>query len=945
MKLPARWFALCVVVAVPSVGDAATIRVPQDAATIQNGLDLVSEGDTVLVAPGTYSDTVTRQIDAYTYSFCAQIPPNVVLRSEAGPEQTTIHIPFPTASPLSFAVMAYSEDWFKPVALEGFTITADVGATGGLRTKYAKLTIKDCIFEGIQAGEDDGHRRGGAISAETSDLLVQSTVFRDCHADEGGAAYVEMFSQEFRVRFEYCEFLGCSGGACIHFHAPSSFSLVASVDYVGCRFEDNEGGGILVSAFGNHGFFGGSYLSVSDCDFLATEGGPAVSANNLTSVWAVGNRLTENSVPLRIVGSLAAITEATVQRNIIRQSTEPLEWTIAHGVLHENIFVNCTGVLASAAKFKLIPGGAEPTCNVNAFGNLVLRSGPAPLFIVDDVNGFDSSCNVDWENTGDAANVPGFIPIDPQFCDFESGSFAVAESSPCLIENSVLCPSNALLEVGCLDRGSTTIGFLTEPPGLAVTVSNVTRSTPMLHSGLPGDEVVISAPSEQPNGPGQRYVWTSWDDGQSNEHEIVIGETTSITTAAFTPQVLLTTLASSGGEAFPSEEWHFLGESAVITATAGPHHQFVQWEGIGQWSYEGPDNPATVLMNGPITETAIFSANQYPVTMIAGAGGTVTPESGAFPALSEVEIRALPDQIHTFAGWIGTGPGSYTGADPVATISVEGAIEQHAYFMPVYAGYDFTISTSDVDPHQNVASPLENWRQVYLWATCLDRGLAAFEAEVSSELTLTSFFPLNGVLNAGIDKHLLLAIPNCPSGTDANSLLGYWYVNDTGGSVCLIPSTETGNLAAVDCDTPNSHLWVNPVVTGFTSSAAEPCVTGTNGCMIPSTDPEDPDDATDTPESPIWVTSFAPPRPNPFGRTVDLSFVLEREAAVQLDLFDVQGRRVRNLCNAPYAVGSHAVSWDGRDDAGVSVPSGIFFARFQAGDFVQVRKLVRIESR
>jgi flagellar hook assembly protein FlgD len=76
-----------------------------------------------------------------------------------------------------------------------------------------------------------------------------------------------------------------------------------------------------------------------------------------------------------------------------------------------------------------------------------------------------------------------------------------------------------------------------------------------------------------------------------------------------------------------------------------------------------------------------------------------------------------------------------------------------------------------------------------------------------------------------------------------------------------------------------------------------------------------------------------------------MSFVLERDAAVRLDLFDVQGRRVRKLCDASYGMGAHSITWDGRDDGGVMVPSGVFFARFETGAFVQVRKLVRLEGR
>ncbi|MGQ0723160.1 MAG: GDSL-type esterase/lipase family protein [Candidatus Eiseniibacteriota bacterium] len=67
--------------------------------------------------------------------------------------------------------------------------------------------------------------------------------------------------------------------------------------------------------------------------------------------------------------------------------------------------------------------------------------------------------------------------------------------------------------------------------------------------------------------------------------------------------------------------------------------------------------------------------------------------------------------------------------------------------------------------------------------------------------------------------------------------------------------------------------------------------------------------------------------PNPFRGTTMLSFDLAAGAAVQIDIVDVRGRRVRSA-QAPawLAPGRHARAWDGRDDAGRAVAGGMYFA-------------------
>jgi flagellar hook assembly protein FlgD len=59
--------------------------------------------------------------------------------------------------------------------------------------------------------------------------------------------------------------------------------------------------------------------------------------------------------------------------------------------------------------------------------------------------------------------------------------------------------------------------------------------------------------------------------------------------------------------------------------------------------------------------------------------------------------------------------------------------------------------------------------------------------------------------------------------------------------------------------------------------------------------------------------------------------------------FDILGRRVRTLVDADQPAGRYAVPWDGRDDHGRAVASGIYLYRIKAVDFVMTRKMVLLK--
>jgi Cu/Zn superoxide dismutase len=79
--------------------------------------------------------------------------------------------------------------------------------------------------------------------------------------------------------------------------------------------------------------------------------------------------------------------------------------------------------------------------------------------------------------------------------------------------------------------------------------------------------------------------------------------------------------------------------------------------------------------------------------------------------------------------------------------------------------------------------------------------------------------------------------------------------------------------------------------------------------------------------------------PNPFGTGTTIRFSLTEEMPVRLVLYDAQGRRVRTLHHGTLPAGSHPVAWDGRDDAGRPVASGVYHYVLETPDGTASQRL------
>lgn len=80
--------------------------------------------------------------------------------------------------------------------------------------------------------------------------------------------------------------------------------------------------------------------------------------------------------------------------------------------------------------------------------------------------------------------------------------------------------------------------------------------------------------------------------------------------------------------------------------------------------------------------------------------------------------------------------------------------------------------------------------------------------------------------------------------------------------------------------------------------------------------------------------------PNPFNPTCVIEYALPTDCKVTLSIYNVLGQKVRVLVDDYKTAGYKSVEWDGRDNQGQELATGVYFYRIKAGDFVQAKKMV-----
>ncbi len=83
--------------------------------------------------------------------------------------------------------------------------------------------------------------------------------------------------------------------------------------------------------------------------------------------------------------------------------------------------------------------------------------------------------------------------------------------------------------------------------------------------------------------------------------------------------------------------------------------------------------------------------------------------------------------------------------------------------------------------------------------------------------------------------------------------------------------------------------------------------------------------------------------PNPFNPTTIIKYTLPKEVDVTLKLYNMRGQEVKTLVSKKQLAGNYVVEWDGRDNNGIAVSTGIYFYRIQAGKFNRTNKMLLIK--
>ena len=83
--------------------------------------------------------------------------------------------------------------------------------------------------------------------------------------------------------------------------------------------------------------------------------------------------------------------------------------------------------------------------------------------------------------------------------------------------------------------------------------------------------------------------------------------------------------------------------------------------------------------------------------------------------------------------------------------------------------------------------------------------------------------------------------------------------------------------------------------------------------------------------------------PNPFNNSVSISFEIPHSKNVNLSIFDMKGRNIRRMNLGVLGSGLHKVLWDGKNEHGFEIKSGLYFVRFEGGNNSFIKKVTYLK--
>ncbi|MCA9310057.1 MAG: VCBS repeat-containing protein [Phycisphaerales bacterium] len=364
----------------------STYVVPGDFASISEAIDFVQNGETILVAPGFYNETLDFQGKGI----------NLVAQSQRGEGF------MPTIASSGGRVIT-CVDPAVPAVISGFILSSGDELDGGGALLRGNVTMTDCLIFGCMA------QRGGGLTV-AGPVTVEGTTFSSNTASaDGGAVFIDTNPGGGAPLFRDCTMVTnfAANGAGIACIAPARL--------VKCNIVDNtatlSGGGILNVNSGN--------LELLNCrviDNTASGGGGAIYAGFGAATRVVGCQLTTNSAGN---GGALLIQRDTVTRVINCTLSDNDAINDGGGI---NVIINNTDALVANSIIYNNNSGNEGSEEY-----FITFDGGGGRGEVNDIIVNHSCVRFGWGGTG-----MGNISASPMFNDPPNGDYTLALGSPCI---------------------------------------------------------------------------------------------------------------------------------------------------------------------------------------------------------------------------------------------------------------------------------------------------------------------------------------------------------------------------------------------------------------------------------------------------------------------------------------------------------------------------------
>ncbi len=202
------------------------------------------------------------------------------------------------------------------------------------------------------------------------------------------------------------------------------------------------------------------------------------------------------------------------------------------------------------------------------------------------------------------------------------------------------------------------------------------------------------------------------------------------------------------------------------------------------------------------------------------------------------------------------------------------------------------------------------------------------ESDPSPSITINIVLPVPQNLTANPQNGNIALLWNAP--TSVRDLIGYKVYRDN------IELATTTTTFYVDMNVPNGvyEYYVTALYSGDHQSEASNIIvveiTGAGGITLPT------------------KTEFKGIYPNPFNPLTTLSFSLKETGHVCIEIFNIKGQKIKTLENRTIEAGNHSISWNGKDQVGDNVPSGIYFTKFdndspEGGRYTSIKKVILLK--